>query len=97
MINYEINILSSIKKIEENYPASNLTFYLNELQKESRGSVIRYDSSSGKYSFSDPIYLAYAKLVFKTNIFSNVVIDFDKMIKQLTEQIMSSVIKIKFS
>ena len=90
-------ILSSIKKIEENYPASNLTFYLNELQKESRGSVIRYDSSSGKYSFSDPIYLAYAKLVFKTNIFSNVVIDFDKMIKQLTEQIMSSVIKIKFS
>lgn len=86
------DILSSIKKLEENYPPSNLTTYLGELQKENRGAVIRYDSS-GKYSYSDPIYLAYAKLIFKSNVFSIINFDFEKTIKELTELIMHSVKK----
>ena len=68
-------ILAEIKKKELNYPAGNLTFYLNELQKDIRGSVIRHNSTSGKYSFSDPIFLAYAILLFKQG---NISVSVDK-------------------
>lgn len=60
-------ISTEVKKAEPKYPPGNLTRYLNELQTEKRGAVIRYDSASGKYSFSDPIYRAYATFVFKTD------------------------------
>lgn len=53
-------ILSQIRRSEPNYPASNLTHYLNELQTEERGRLISYDSNSGLYFFSDPVYRVFA-------------------------------------
>jgi hypothetical protein len=46
------------------YPSGNLTFYLRELQTPSRGAVIRFDSVSGKFSFTDPIYRAFCGVYF---------------------------------
>lgn len=46
------------------YPASNLSRYLNELQLDDRSRLVRYDSNSGRYSFSDPLYRAYAQCLF---------------------------------
>src|SRR5690606_15038899 len=57
-------VYSEIKKKVQKYPSGNLTKYLNELQDESRGSIVRYDTNSGRYSFTDPIYRAYAMSYF---------------------------------
>jgi hypothetical protein len=54
-------ILVQIRLEEPQYPASNLTTYLGELQRSERGGVLRFDSFSGKYYFSDPLYLAYSQ------------------------------------
>ena len=43
-----------------NYPQSNLAHCLKELQTEGRGEFVRYDHNSGRYSFSNPFYRAYA-------------------------------------
>jgi len=61
-LRYEI--LERIRKQEPNYPAGNLTNYLNSLQTEKRGALIRYDKYSGRYSFSNPLYQAYAVTYF---------------------------------
>lgn len=56
-----------LKKIREktlNYSISNLTLYLKRLQEEANGALIWYDPNSGKFAFSDPIYLAFAKTFF---------------------------------
>lgn len=55
---------SEIKKKVAKYPSGNLTKYLKELQDESRGSIVRHDTNSGRYSFTDPIYRAYAMSYF---------------------------------
>lgn len=60
------SILVEIRKKEVNYPPGNLTLYLSKLQTDDYGAAIRYDSASGKYSFSDPIYLAYTTLMFRS-------------------------------
>ena len=57
-------ILQEVRKTEESYPAGNLTTYLRELQSSSRGEILRYDSVSGRYFFSDPLYLAYSQCFF---------------------------------
>ncbi len=58
-------LLTQIHKEEDDYPPSNLTSYLKQLSKEDRGEIIRYDPYSKKYSFSDPIYQAYAHCLFQ--------------------------------
>jgi hypothetical protein len=55
-------ILDGIRQVHPEYPPSNLTNYLDELQRTSRGGLIRYDANSNKYMFSDPIYQVYAKV-----------------------------------
>jgi hypothetical protein len=53
-------ILTKIRSHTPVYPQGNLTTYLNELQRPDRGSLIRYDHNSGKYSFADPVFRAFA-------------------------------------
>ena len=58
------DILTKIRKKVLSYPAGNLTAYLDELQSEKRGSILRKDLDSGRYSYSNPFHKVYAQLVF---------------------------------
>lgn len=53
-------LLEKIRTNEPDYPSQRLTVSLQQLQKEERGMIVRYDSSSGRYSFKDPFYRAFA-------------------------------------
>ncbi|WP_129172365.1 hypothetical protein [Agromyces atrinae] len=56
-------ILAIIRVEKPSYPSSNATKYLQELQEEARGSLIR-KTSSGVYRFDEPLQHAYAKAYF---------------------------------
>ena len=58
------DILAKIKERAPDYPRGNLTSYLKQLQTEERGALLRYTTASGRYSFSDPIYRAFALTLF---------------------------------
>ena len=58
-------ILKAIRQTNTNYPASNLTAYLHELQTSKRGEILRYSSASGRYFYADPLYLAYSQCLLK--------------------------------
>ena len=58
-------ILAKIKESAPDYPRGNLTLYLKQLQTDNRGALIRYMAASGRYSFSDPIYRAFALTLFE--------------------------------
>lgn len=57
-------LLGHIRKKHPDYPAGNLTQYLKELQTPERGALVRYDSASSRFSFSDPVYRVFAMSVF---------------------------------
>ena len=59
------DIRDKVKQWEETYPDSNLRHFLTKLQDPERGAVLRFDSTSGKYSFSDPVYRVFATTLFK--------------------------------
>jgi len=59
------DILKRIQRTNQNYLDKTLKGYLTKLCTEEYGSVLRFDSSSGVYSFSDPIYRAYALAMYK--------------------------------
>ena len=54
------DILRRIQRKEAKYPEANLKYLLPRLCTAEYGGVIRFDSNSGLYSFSDPIYRAYS-------------------------------------
>lgn len=56
-------ILNKIRKTIPDYPQSNLTTYLKQLQQPVRGAILRYDSNAGLYYFSSPFVKAYAHCV----------------------------------
>jgi hypothetical protein len=58
------DLLMKIREQHHDYPAGNLTQYLNELQTPERGSLIRKDTVSGRFSFADPVYRVFAQAVF---------------------------------
>jgi len=58
------DLLKKIHRAEATYPPSNLTFYLRELQTTKHGEITRFDPTSGRYFFRDPLYLAYARCLF---------------------------------
>jgi len=58
-------LLDLIKTSEPQYPAGNLSTYLKQLQSETRGAIVRLDPTSGAYSFSDPLYRAFAAVLFR--------------------------------
>ncbi|NDV20967.1 hypothetical protein GO013_16265 [Pseudodesulfovibrio sp. JC047] len=57
-------ILKEIKNKSPEYPASNLTIYLKELQTEKRSSIVRMDQASGKFLYSNPFHKTFATLLF---------------------------------
>ncbi|WP_426621976.1 ATP-binding protein [Microbacterium sp. As-52] len=56
-------IVGIIRLTKPNYPSSNATKYLRELQEEERGSLVR-KTSAGVYRFDEPLQHAYAKAFF---------------------------------
>lgn len=57
-------ILSAIRAQKGDYPSGNLTTYLQQLQGSKRASILRWDATSGKFFFSDPLYYAFARCQF---------------------------------
>ncbi len=58
-------ILQYIRTNHQGYPQSNLIYCLKELQTERRGELVRLDHNSGRYSFANPFYRAYALALFQ--------------------------------
>ena len=58
-------IIETIHKNKPDYPPGNLTMYLGQLVTEDRSEILRFDATSGMYSFSNPFYRAYAQIVEK--------------------------------
>lgn len=79
-------VYAKILQTTSGYPQGNMTRYINGLCKED-GGLLRYDSISGRYSFRDPIYKAFAQAYFSKNVSNNrdkrKAIDFDKLLGNL--------------
>lgn len=60
-------ILSKIGTREPDYPQGNLTKYLAQLCAEQETPVIRHDTVSGRYAFTDPIFRVFAIAYFIEN------------------------------
>lgn len=61
------DIHTRIRRTEAKYPEANLKYLLPKLCTIEYGGILRFDSNSGLYSFSDPIYRAYALAQFQKN------------------------------
>jgi energy-coupling factor transporter ATP-binding protein EcfA2 len=59
-----IDIHKKIIDEEPKYPEMNLKYLLPKLCTAEYGNLLRFDSNSGRYSFSDPIYRVYALAKF---------------------------------
>jgi uncharacterized protein VirK/YbjX len=53
-------ILAQLRRSAPDYQSRDLRRYLKQLCSEDRGGLLRQDYASGRYSFADPIYRAYA-------------------------------------
>ncbi|MDO9206872.1 MAG: hypothetical protein Q7T91_01340 [Sulfuricurvum sp.] len=60
-------LLKTVLDQRNDYPQGNLTIYLTQLQSSDKGQLIKYDTASGKYSFSEPIYIPYIIARFQDN------------------------------
>jgi hypothetical protein len=58
-------LFERIQTTHKDYPLSNLAYFLKKLESQERGAVIRFDGASGRYSFSDPLYRAFALASFR--------------------------------
>jgi hypothetical protein len=58
-------LLSRVRDRQPEYKAVSLTIFLKKLQTSERGELIRFDQASGRYSFSENIYRAYASTFFE--------------------------------
>ena len=54
------DILNRVRQESPSYQDQRLKHNLIKLCEPSYGTILRYDSNSGRYAFSDPIYRAYA-------------------------------------
>ena len=70
-----IDLLQKIQQKVPTYTDASLKRTLNGLTGLAGGELIRYSHNSGLYSFSDPLYHAYAMSIFHKNDHSNVDID----------------------
>lgn len=59
------DICNRRRRAESKYPEANLKYLLPKLCTLEDGGILRYDSNSGLYSVSDPIYRAYALAHFQ--------------------------------
>ncbi len=58
----EEEVLERVREREPGYGAVSLKRFLSALQTDQRGSVLRFDQASARYSFRDPIFRTVAKL-----------------------------------
>lgn len=58
-------LLRLIQRSEAGYPPGSLSNTLKKLQGTDRGGIVRCDTTSGRYSFSDPLFRVYAQLLLK--------------------------------
>ncbi len=58
------DLFDSVRQIKEKYPERTFNSFLEDLQIEKRGQIVRYNSSIGKYYFENPFYYAYAMALF---------------------------------
>jgi hypothetical protein len=69
---------------------------LRKLQTDAKGSLIRYNSASGKYAFADPIYRVFALSSFakdKTRKSSSIHIDeIQKIIEDIQDILKKQII-----
>lgn len=72
-----------IQQAEPRYPENNLKYLLPKLCTEEYGAIIRFDSNSGRYSFSDPIYRAYALALFQQESEYSAHNDFEETLRRL--------------
>lgn len=70
-----IELLQKIQKKVPTYTDASLKKTLAVLTGPAGGELVRYSHNSGLYSFSDPLYHAYAMSIFHTNSHSSVDID----------------------
>ncbi|GGM23271.1 ATP-binding protein [Pseudomonas asuensis] len=62
-----LNLLKIIKEDEPNYTDHILKSHLIKLTEHEYGAILRYDSNSGLYSFTDPFHRAYAQSLQHTD------------------------------
>lgn len=55
----------AVRKTKEKYPEKTFNSFLEDLQREKRGQIVRYNNSVGKYYFENPFYYAYALALFR--------------------------------
>jgi len=85
-----IEIQKKINAEHPTYPEANLRSILQKSLTEEYGAVVRYDSNSGRYSFSDPIYRAFALAHFRdkskpaTSVSQD---DFEQLLTLLTNEL----------
>ena len=60
-------IYTKIIKSVPDYPQGNMTRFIGRLCREGDSSLLRHDNVSGRYSFKDPIYKAFALAYFSKN------------------------------
>ncbi|WNB85147.1 ATP-binding protein [Cellulomonas sp. ATA003] len=94
-------ILASIRQQHSDYPSSNATTYLNKLQDEERGSLIR-KSSSGQFRFVDPVLHSYARAVYKIQTapepgVSELTVKLDKLISERFQLVWNGADQPKFT
>jgi hypothetical protein len=69
-------ILKGVRQTAPNYPAGNLTMYLQQLMGDARGSILRL-SMDGRYRFVDPLHHTYAKASLLEGQAGDVMVDPD--------------------
>jgi len=75
-----------IKRSHPTYPEANLKYLLPKLCTVEYGAIVRFDSTSGLYSFSDPIYRVFALAKFQATSGANLSVTndgFEKMLLRL--------------
>ena len=66
------DILKKVRINESKYPEANLKYMLPRLCTPEYGEIVRFDSNSGLYSFSEPMYRVYALARFKSGSLASV-------------------------
>lgn len=57
-------LVKAIKEREPAYPQGNVTRYLELLQTEDRGGILRFYANSQRYDFTNPFHKVYARMLF---------------------------------
>jgi len=81
----EKELLGRIRAAEPGYRVASLRRFLQELQIDQRGSILRFDNASGRYSFRDPIFRTVAKLreTRQPTVKMTVQMTFDKLVEEM--------------